>query len=186
MELRAQMMEGKLLRKLPETAANACNRVIDEWAEADDLPLIVRRNGHPYTCVRLQVPGRSGGVVPSDNSPAHWMVMRCFESEPPPTLKLVRSFLYDIPMTMRMSEKDAQECDFPKRLDDYSDDHAGTSGWYLAHIQPVGLGKIGKTPLERLPVARPKEHFRLLMRPSNMILVARAISGLAEIDGWIA
>lgn len=183
-DLRAEMAEAGLIRELPSESASWWNEIVDQWAEAEDLPLIVRRNSHRQMCMRLAMPGRPGGVVPSDNSPAHWMVMRCFEGGARPTLSLVRSLQHEIPMTMRMSAKEALECDFPKRLDD-SEDHAGISGWYLAHIEPVGLGRIGKTALENLPHHVLEDRFRLLMRPSNMILIARTISGLAGIDGWI-
>ena len=129
----------------------------------------------------MKVRHRDGRTLaPADNSPAHWMVMQCF-SDVPASLDFVRSQIDRIPMTMRMSKKEAGTCDFRIRLDELS--HPGRSGWYLAHIEGVGLGKIGA--LEDAPIERLCDHFRKLMRPSNMLLIASCVSGLAEIDTFL-
>jgi hypothetical protein len=177
-QIRRDLEAAGLARKIEAKRALAWDDVIDQWA-ISDLPLIVRRGGHAQMCMRL--PHRSGRVLaPSDNSPAHWMVIQCY-SEVEPSLDYVRAEFKRIPMTMRMSKKEAATCDYRVRLDDLS--HAGKAGWYLAHIDDVGLGKVG--PLEEAPIERLQEHFRKLMRPSNMLLISRKLSGLAEIDTFI-
>ena len=131
-------------------------------------------------CMRIL--HHSGRVlVAADNSPAHWMMMQCF-SEAAASLDYVRSQIESIPMTMRMSKKEAETCDFKVRLDEL--DHLGKRGWYLAHVKRVGLGRVGA--LKETPIERLQDHFRKLMSPSNMLLIASTVSGLAEIDTFIA
>jgi hypothetical protein len=176
--LRADLEIAGLVQRIPRDRASAWNAIIDQWADSD-LPLIVRRGGHAQMC--MKIPHQGGRMLaPSDNSPAHWMVIQCY-SNVVPSLDYVRAQFDQIPMTMRMSKKEASTCDYQIRLDDLS--HAGSSGWYLAHIEPIGLGKIG--PLEEAPIGKLKEHFRKLMQPTNMLLIASSISGLAEIDTFV-
>jgi|GraSoiStandDraft_47_1057283.scaffolds.fasta_scaffold268141_2 hypothetical protein len=178
-EFHTDLEAAGLIRKIPAERASQWDAIIEQWATSD-LPLIVRRGGHPEMCMNIQ--HREGRMLaPSDNSPAHWMVIQCYSNHVA-SLDYVRSEFNRIPMTMRMSRKEASTCDYQIRLDDLS--HAGSSGWYLAHIENVGLGKIG--PLKDAPITKLQEHFRKLMRPSNMLLIASSISGLAEIDTFIA
>jgi hypothetical protein len=178
--MRADLEAAGLVQKIPTAKVTEWDAVVKEWALSKDLPLIVRRGGHPEMCMKIH--HHDGRVlVPADNSPAHWMVMQCF-SDAPATLAYVRSQIESIPMTMRMSKQDAVTSHFKVRLDELP--HAGCQGWYLAHIKRVGLGKIG--PLEEAPIEKLLDHFRHLMSPSNMLLIARTVSGLAEIDTFIA
>jgi len=177
-KMRADLDFDGLIRRIPAARAAEWDAVVDEWAMSD-LPLIVRRGGHPEMCMKIRHrDGRT--LVTADNSPAHWILMQCF-SENIASLDFVRSRIDYIPMTMRMSKKEAATCDFKIRLDELL--HPGRSGWYVAHIEGVGLGKIG--PLEDAPIERLRDHFKKLMRPSNMLLIASCISGLAEIDTFI-
>jgi hypothetical protein len=178
-KIREDLDTAGLIQRIPAKSAAGWDAVVNEWAESD-LPLIVRRGGHSEMCMRII--HRDGRLLaPADNSPAHWIVMQCF-SNVAASLSHVHSEIENIPMTMRMSKEEADACDFKKRLDDL--EHPGRAGWYLAHIESVGLGRIGA--LEEAPIDRLKDHFRKLMRPSNMLLIAKTVSGLAEIDTFIS
>jgi hypothetical protein len=176
--LSASLEAAGLIRTIPNS--QAWDTVINEWQDAKDLPLLVRRGGHPEMCMNIQ--HRSGRyLVPTDNSPAHWLVMQCFSCENP-SLAYVRSHVKEIPMTMRMSKADSKDCDYSKTLDEL--DHAGSFGWYLAHVDRVGLGRIKE--LTNADLGSLKQHFVRLMSPTNMRLISRQVSGLAEIETFIS
>ena len=181
-QLRQSLTEAGLILQIPAVKANAWDRVIEEWAAREDLELIIRRSNHPDMCMRVQhETGRN--LVPSDNSPAQWMVMQCFDDNIAPSIDYISQHIHEIPMTMRMSRAEAESCNFPARLDDLP--HAGLAGegWYLAHIQGVGLGRVG--PIENVDISVLQEHFLKLMKPSNMFLIQKKIWGLAEIDTFL-
>jgi hypothetical protein len=56
--------------------------LIDQWIERSDLPLIVRQSSHERVCLYVDHPsGRK--IAPSDNSPAHWVAIQCFDGRKP-------------------------------------------------------------------------------------------------------
>ena len=52
-------------------------------------------------------------------------------------------------------------------------------GWKVAHIDGVGLGN--RTTVAELSESTLREHFRKLMRPSNMFVIPLKYAGLAEL-----
>ena len=116
-------------------------------------------------------------LAPADNSPAHWLMIQVF-GDVEPSLDFIARNINEIPMTQRMSAREAAECDFKKTLEMF--DHCGTADWYLAHRTLVGLGRIGD--LRSAPLNKLREHFRKFMSPLNMSLVAKRLSGLAELE----
>jgi len=185
-DLRAALEREELLLQPPRAAE--WDAVVEQWAVCDALPLIARRSGHPEMCMELPMKGRLRKIVPSDNSPAHWLIIQCFAGVEP-SLGFVTEHLKEIPMTMRMGKTEAAGCDYPRTLDSFSKGkqaHAGARGWYLAHINPVGLGKLPrKVALGDHDYAALQNHFRLFMKPSNMTLISSDLAGLAEIEGWL-
>ena len=85
-------------------------------------------------------------------------------------------------MTMAMSKQDRNHSDtiYKNTLSDLK--HVGKFGWYLAHRERVGLGKRGDLRTQKMEYLQ--AHFCRLMKPSNMFLAPKAISGIAEIEGF--
>jgi hypothetical protein len=176
--LRKDLETDGLVRGLPRKKAKAWDAVIEQWI-ASNLPLFVRRSGHPKMCMKISRRGKNRRcLVPADNSPAHWIVMQCFKNVTP-SLSYVRKNLYKIPMKQRMSAAIARRCHFPRRLDEFK--HPGSSGWYVAHIKAVGLGKVKGGDIRYAPIQDLEDHFRKFMKPSNMLLVATRVSGLSHL-----
>ncbi len=53
-------------------------------------------------------------------------------------------------------------------------------GWKLAHIEPIGLKK--RQPLNERDIEDLKQHFIKFLDPSNMFLIPKNWSGIAEAE----
>jgi hypothetical protein len=185
--LRTKLEASGHVLRLNHEIARRWDSLVAEWADAEDLPLIVRRGGHPEMCMEIiHQSGRK--VAPADNSPAHWIVIQIFSDEANaqiPSLEYIRKNLLEIPMTMRMGKLERAESTYKKTLDDYPHIALGSKQerWYLAHIDPIGLGRRGD--LRQVPLSDLKNHFKKLMSPFNMMLVASSIAGLGELEMFL-
>ena len=119
-------------------------------------------------------------LVPSDNSPAQWIVRQLF-SGASATIDYLNSELMNIPATQRMGALDKAESHFKVTLDEIKSGRAGTQGWYLAHLKSVGLGRIKSLQTHPMEGANGlKSHFIKFMSPSNMCLISKDVAAIAE------
>jgi hypothetical protein len=162
---------------------------IEEWIEADDIPLFVRK-GKDKGAVHVNA-GRK--FIVTDNSPAQWVYSEASEKDPP-TLDAVRnSFLRTedsslkvqeiIPIALVLSTEHSRESErYKKALSRETD--VNSKGWKLAHIDNVGLNKMG--PISTIEINLLIENFRKLMLPSNMFVIPKCWAGIAETPELIA
>ena len=177
-KVRDDLMAWSGLPEIPADVSSHWDGLIEQWIGRSDLHLIVRKSSHERVCLDIAHPsGRH--IAPSDNSPAHWVAIQCFERRMP-TIDEIATALPDIPMTMAVSRREAEagRYPFPKSLSSLP--HAGKQGWYLAHKKPVANGIPSK--IETAPIERIHEHFRRLMKPSNFMLIPKCVAGFAELD----
>lgn len=158
------------------------DKFIDEWANDRELPLIVRKNTHPNLCGEVKHVRTGRTIAPSDNSPAHWVVIKVTDGITPEEAKRDPAWHRQIPMTMAMSRKDRDHDETVYKVALSSLDHANKHGWYLAHRERVGHGQRGRP--EDIDIDVLKDHFRKFLKPSNMFLMPKKVAGLAEIDGF--
>ena len=149
--------------------------LMEQWVEAPDLPLFVRKakdnRGHELT-------HRSGRIlVPTDNSPAHWSVVSAFAGECP-SLDDVRALLsrdqIPVAMVIKRAEKDGARYKCTRG----SVRNPNELGWKVAHIDDVGLGYAGELLDITLPVLA--AHHKRFLSPSNIFLVPKEYAGVAE------
>ena len=169
------------LRPRPSDAAlGHWAKLIDAWATASDLPLFVRKHANNRGSVVAHPSGRS--LVPTDNSPAHWVYVLASSGECP-TLDDIRSMLARDSIPVVMIQKGVEKpvaryhCFLRKEF------NVNEFGWKLAHVKPVGLNN--RASLADLPIERLQNHFRTFMSPANMFVVPSAWSGLAEVESVI-
>jgi hypothetical protein len=154
------------------------NQLIQDWITDRTIPLIVRKSSHEKVCYWVDHPERR--IAPSDNSPAHWVAIQCFNGTKP-SIEEIRAAMTagQIPMTMVLSKVEiARNPPFPVPLARLA--HAGKNGWYLAHRKPVATGIPAR--LEDAKIEAVVEHFRRLMSPSNFILIPKQIAGMSDLD----
>ena len=161
-----------------QEVVSSWDQLIQAWAEAEDLPLLVRKangnRGHALT----HSSGRT--IVPVDNSSAQW-VFRCAMDGVTWELSDVRLRLKEIPVAQALDSKNGEKANAVYTCCNSRRNGVSGLGWRLAHIEPVGL----RAQWEVCSMQILKNHFRLLMSPSNMFVIPSAIGGLAEVPAVI-
>jgi len=139
-----------------------------------EMPLLVRRSGAGRGQLIRHVSGR--GLVPADNSPAHWSLSLALQSEVP-TLGDIRTLLERdlIPIAMILSRKEREQATYRCTRSAVSLNELGRK---VAHIEDVALGR---GELETMPIASLRSHFLRFMMPSNMFVMPLEWAGLAEL-----
>jgi hypothetical protein len=191
----AQM--GRLWREDPsrprpsEPSLDYWRSLVAEWCERMDLPLLVRKGGHRGILGKLPS-GRK--FVRCDNSPAHWAFMGCCAGEHPTLDEVscqITSGQLPVAMARTRAEKLLVEAGshtawggFISRSK-YGQVNRFTDGraYKLCHLKPVGLGSRGE--VEEFEEAALKEHMRLLLDPSNMIVVPLRYAGVGECQAFL-
>jgi hypothetical protein len=154
------------------------DEIIKAWAEADDIPLLVRKaNGNRGHALK-HASGRT--VVPVDNSSAQW-VFRCAADAVVWELDEVRSRLREIPVAQAQDSRSGEKANAVYTCCNSRKNGVSGLGWRLAHIEPVGL----RAQWEVCSLQNLKDHFKLLMSPSNMFVVPSSVGGLAEVPAVI-
>ena len=154
------------------------DQLVNAWAEASDLPLLVRKangnRGHALT----HTSGRT--IVPVDNSSAQW-VFRCAADGVVWDLNELRSRIMEIPVAQALDSRNGEKANAMFTCCNSRKNGVSRLGWRLAHIEPVGL----RAQWEACSIQQLKDHFKLLMSPSNMFVVPSAIGGVAEVPAVI-
>jgi hypothetical protein len=155
------------------------DRTIDTWAEMDDMPLLIRKRKDNAGSVIIHTTRRQ--LIPVDNSPAQWVFSMVY-NEIDIDIEFIKKLLSEdrLPVSFAPAKKEMERAKYKCTLGKID---LNQRGWKLAHINPVGLKT--RRPLENIPIDILKEHFRKLMSPSNMFLVPKKWSGLAEFPEMI-
>jgi hypothetical protein len=179
---------GKLWAEDPERprpkrdVRHRWEKLIEDWAETDSLPLYVRKaKGNRGWKIRHDT-GRL--LVPTDNSPATWVfVLAC--TDKPPTPKEIK-YMVDgdrIPIAFVLPKAEQSEEGYKYTLTTWRKDHPNSRRYEFAHIEPVGLLRRGA--LAELDISVLKDRFKKLMNPFNMFVVREEYSGLAELPEFL-
>jgi hypothetical protein len=178
----AELHDWEELPRIAPDVVEHWDRLIDDWSVRDELPLLIRRSSHDYVC--MEFTHRSGRLIaPCDNSPAHWVAIKCFDGLKP-HLDELATLIRDIPMTMALSKREIEAGGYLYTKTLSSLPHAGKQGWYLAHKKQVAQGTSGK--LEDIPIETLRAHFCRFLKPSNFMLIPKQVAGLAELDCFFA
>ena len=155
-------------------------KLIEDWAETDSLPLFVRKARRNRGWIIPHEKGRRS-LVPTDNSPAIWaLVLACTGEKP--SLKKIKNMVDGdcIPIAFALTRAEqTREKRYKCTLNSLRKDHPDYAGWRLAHIEHVGLKRRGD--ITELDISKLKNHFKSLMSPSNMFFIPKEYSGLAEL-----
>ena len=161
--------------KIKPDTVRKWDNLIDEWLNAIDIPIIVRKGGKRGEEITHEKTGRK--IIISDNSPAQW-VWSCAFIDMVPTIGEIPGLLENeipIAMILKTVEKDANT-KFKQTLKNYS---VNKKGWTLCHKDPVGLKK--REDVSQIDIKKLEKSFSNLMKPSNFFLVPKEWSGLGEL-----
>lgn len=153
---------------------NTWQNVIDEWINDDSIPLFVRK-GNEIRGTIIEFDGRN--IITTDNTPAHWVfkniVLERLNFSPQEILELINSNKFPISFIRKKAEYetllDGMVADNKTRLNN--------AGWKLAHIIGIAM-KRGKN----ITIDDYKKHHSQFLALSNMYLIDKKFSGLAEVN----
>src|SRR5690242_13538995 len=156
------------------------DKLIDDWSEDMRLPLFIRKHsGNRGSSVIHLSTGRV--LVPCDNSPAHWAMATAFSKGVSITMDILRGVHRQIPAAMILKATESKTAQFKASLGKYN---VSIYGWRLDHIEDVGLNT--RTEIDSMNMETLKNHFHLLMKPSNIVLVPTALKGLGDLPMFLS
>ena len=156
------------------------NKVIEEWINDNDMPLIVRKEtnkrGHIFTHCHN---GHERKIIIADNSLAIWIYGKARENKVC-TLDDIKVLIKEKKLpVMFMCPKDTKDnVEYPVALSGNP-----LSGLKLCHIKAVGFNT-HKSILD-LDIKDIENHFRRYANPNNMFVLPKEIGYLGEIDVFI-
>ena len=118
--------------KISKETLDYWNKIINDWVDAKDMPLIVRKDIKFRGQSFIHPTGRE--IIVSDNTFAIWVYGQVMKQHTP-TLKEIKEMLQNnmIPMQFMQTKDGKQKAKYSKPL--------GTDalqGWKLCHIEPIG------------------------------------------------
>lgn len=160
------------------------DQLIEAWADTVDLPLFIRKQQTESGDLLIHA-ATQRELAPCDNSPAHWAILSAFHMGTSATLDDVRAALaaHRISVTMAMSKTEIEESRIKGVLAANPDLNASEYGWKVDHIDEVGLKQRGD--IREMPIESLKQHFKRLMKPSNIVLVPSKLKGLGDMPEFL-
>ena len=149
--------------RVEDSVRTAWQKLINDWVEARDVPIFVRKHQNNRGARLNHETGRV--IVPADNGPAHWAIRLALDGICP-TLKEVRNFVAEgsIPVAMVVKRVERALFSFQPSLQSTA---VNKSRWKVCHIEQVKLGT--RQPLESAPMKLLENHFRRFLSPANML-----------------
>ncbi len=156
---------------------NAWIKLIEQWVNNKDMPLIVRKNTSRKGQSFLHPSGRE--IIISDNTFAIW-VFDCVIKGEIFTLSQLKEMLRcnKIPMVFMQTNDIKTKAKYSKTLGQHS-----LLGWKICHIESVGLNT--NKNIEELDIVKIQDHFKKYASPDNMFVLPKEIGGLGEIGIFI-
>jgi|WetSurMetagenome_2_1015567.scaffolds.fasta_scaffold162229_1 hypothetical protein len=179
-QLSKSWFESNIRPRLSIDVSNRWDAVISEWAKSEDMPLLIRKRKDNAGSELVHSTERI--IIPVDNSPAQW-VFAMAHNGMDVNLEIIQEILNKdaLPMSFAPANMEIEKAKYKCVL--RASTELNTRGWKLSHINPVGLKT--RKPLIDIPIEKLKNHFIKLMSPSNMFLVPKKWSGLAEFPEMI-
>lgn len=154
------------------------DKVINEWVEDGDIPLIVRK-GNLRGQTFMHESGRK--VIVSDNTVAQWVYYHVLNNKTF-SLSKIKEMLNnnEIPLVYIKSRKDVPSN--IRSIGKYALSK-GKSEWKLCHIEPVGLNT--RDEIEKIDLEELKSQFRKYINPRNMFVLPKELGGIGEVRSFI-
>jgi hypothetical protein len=179
-ELGKQWNSSTMNPKINREVIRKWDNLIDEWFNADEIPIIVRKNNELRGKELVHKTGRK--IIISDNSPAQWACHQALLGIVP-NLDDIRDLLKNdkLPICFAVKKAKNDSIDYKCPLGKYS---INKYGWKLSHKETVGLHTTNE--IEQIDILTIKEKFLNLMKPSNFFLLPKKWGGLGESPEFIA
>jgi hypothetical protein len=165
--------------KINQEVISKWDKLIDEWYNAVDIPIIVRKSGGLRGSEIEHKTGRK--IIISDNSPAQWVCYQALLGNVP-KLDDIRDFLKKdkLPISFAVKKAEKNLIKYKCTLGKYS---INKSGWKLCHKKSVGLNTSNE--ISQIDILNLKLMFLNLLKPSNFFLLPKVWGGLGESKEFI-
>lgn len=182
--LAAAYWDSPIRPKLSEDVIQHWDSLIDAWADDVTLPLFIRKQSADIGSI-LQHGASLRPLAPCDNSPAHWVVITAFSTGRRFSLAEIKAAIekHAIPVTMAMSKADIVASAMKGVLAKTKGFNASDYGWKVDHVDDVGLKQ--RLRIQEMPIGDLKDHFKRMMKPSNIVLVPSVLKGLGDMPAFI-
>ena len=176
--------ESKARLRLSIDVKKHWDDLVEAWVNEFELPLAVRKMGVGTRGAAILHRSSGREIVLSDNSPAQW-AFDCARKGLLLSIDDIRRGIAEdrIPFAFATKKSDQSAMKYKATLSRCRVD-LNAEGWKLCHMRPVGMRS--RTAIEDTALQDIKDHFRLLMKPSNHFVVPKEWSGLGEIPEVIA
>lgn len=154
-------------------------KLLASWVRDKSLPLYIRK-ARVGRGKRLR--NKSGRIlIPTDNSTAHWSFSLALDNRCPRKSRvkqLVEN--YEIPLAFAPLPEERKYFKNNPSAFRSKEHNLNLQGWKLAHIEPVGLKS--RQLLQERDIEELEIHFMKFLDPSNMFVVPKRWSGIAEAE----
>ena len=151
------------------------DKLLDAWIADEKLPLFIRKHSNNRG-TELKHNKSHRVIVPADNGPAHWVMLRALNGVCP-SKKKIHEMIADIPVAMALRKSEKKKCKYNAK----SEREINNKDWKLCHTEDIRLKNAHGKKLEDVDLEALKEHFRLFLSPRNMFLVPKKHSGIGEL-----
>lgn len=148
--------------------------VIEEWIKDESMTLFVRKGGEIRGTKITNI--RERDIITTDNTPAHWvfknLVLDKLNYNKNQIADLVKSNRFPISFVRKKSEYETLIGEMVATKTTRLNEH----GWKLAHIDRIAMKRGNNITIEDY-----KTHHSNFLNLSNMYLIDKDFSGLAEV-----
>lgn len=161
-----------------KNTAERWTKFVKRWANDQSLPLLIRKHSKNRGWSLVHHVTRRC-LVPVDNSPAQWAFCQACNGLTPNFKEIPSLLKGQIPVAFVRGDNEERKAMFGCNLKDCPEYDLNSLGWYLGHVRDIGLHT--RRRIDEVDIELLKTHFIRLMSPTNMFVVHKDHSGVAEL-----
>ena len=173
-DLYATMVRDGIVKFPTKDQINIWEGILDEWVSDKTLPLFRRKPSGGRGSQVIHEAGRA--LMITDNTPAHWVYRTAVLNADKPTFSIVREAIRNNTFPIAMMMKKVEKEFLLKSQVSNSSFRLGNENWKVAHIEPIALSR-----QQNLTIEQYEAHHRKFLSLSNMYLIRKDYSGIAEV-----
>jgi hypothetical protein len=155
--------------------------LIQEWVRDRSLPLLVRRPRLGRGRELVHHSGRT--IVPTDDSPAIYMLSLAMEQRRPSRQMLIQALETGrMPVAAALTPEERRNARYSGTVASMDAPNLTELGYSVCHITHVGLRRV---PLEERTEIELVAHSLLFLSPVNMFVVPKQYAGVGELPEFI-
>ena len=152
------------------------NSVVSEWIDDESMPLFVRKGGE-IRGTSITIGNRA--IIKTDNTPAHWIFKKIVFDKASPTKSRIAEMLENNEFPISFIRKRNEYDTLKNGMVSTKETRLNEQGWKLAHIERIAIKRGNNVTIDHY-----KKHHEIFLSLSNMYLIDKDFSGLAELESF--